>query len=862
MSLLEKFQNLDDKTFEELVKEARTLIPQYASGWTDHNIHDPGITFIELFAWLAEMQIYQLNRVTDASYRKFLELVGLYPFDAQPSRMDIIFKNVKDEKKIEAGTQVIGEAGTEKIIFETEEDFNLIPLEIKSVITTQDSLTTDNTDASEKENIFFSAFGEKAGIGAALELGFDKPLPEKEIQISIILFEKDLPPLDTSGDEPVPSVSAVWEYFKGGSWNTLPIKKDTTLALTRSGRIVFDGPSSMEKKDKYYWIRCHLKEGRYEIAPLVEKILLNTVSAVQIETVQETLGKGLGTPEQKFKFKKKPIIKMAALTVGHVQDWQGLLKIFKDQVKSDMPSPGKRIWNMFDQNTRNLINEWSEDQIPGSELKHAVVASINKLLESRDLFDEGSFRDIKLPYERKKLIKSLNIVPDSRVRELNRFLIETAYPDKIKAELLIQVQTKNYEWENWVEVNDLESSAPDDPHYVLDPEEGEITFGNGLNGRIPLKEQEIKVRYKTTRGSAGNVPAGLKFAIDNGGSGRIFGKNMEEAAGGKSAESIEQAKDRAKKDFRTISRAITSKDYEDLALSTPGLRVARAEAIPNYDPDYPCVSIPGTVTVVAVPQARGERVTPVPGKGFLQTVLNHLEMKRLVTTDVHVIGPEYVKVSVMCRIRIKKKSSETEVEKRVREKLEGFLDPLKGGPDGNGWSFGRAVYASEIYQIIDNVEGVEYATSVFLSAENPNGDYQKAGQLIKIPPFALVFSGEHRVITTDLPLEFIKISVKCEINVSENNNSNEVKRRIHKALERFLDPLKGGLDGKGWQPGKAVFASEIEKIIKKIEGVAGIAEVSLCREGEEYRKYSIKIPEDALVISGEHLVEIINRGKI
>ena len=62
--------NLDDKTFDVLIEEATKLIPSHAAAWTDHNRHDPGITFIELFGWLTEMQQYYLNRVRDESYLK------------------------------------------------------------------------------------------------------------------------------------------------------------------------------------------------------------------------------------------------------------------------------------------------------------------------------------------------------------------------------------------------------------------------------------------------------------------------------------------------------------------------------------------------------------------------------------------------------------------------------------------------------------------------------------------------------------------------------------------------------------------------------------------------------------------------
>lgn len=70
-----KLPNLDDRTFADLVAEAHTLIPVHAPKWTNHNESDPGITLVELFAHLTEMQIYRLNRVTDANVCAFLKLI-------------------------------------------------------------------------------------------------------------------------------------------------------------------------------------------------------------------------------------------------------------------------------------------------------------------------------------------------------------------------------------------------------------------------------------------------------------------------------------------------------------------------------------------------------------------------------------------------------------------------------------------------------------------------------------------------------------------------------------------------------------------------------------------------------------------
>ena len=47
--------NLDDRKFQDIVSEARSKIPLYCPKWTDYNLSDPGVTLIELFAWMVDM---------------------------------------------------------------------------------------------------------------------------------------------------------------------------------------------------------------------------------------------------------------------------------------------------------------------------------------------------------------------------------------------------------------------------------------------------------------------------------------------------------------------------------------------------------------------------------------------------------------------------------------------------------------------------------------------------------------------------------------------------------------------------------------------------------------------------------------
>lgn len=68
--------NLDDRTFAQLTTEGRSLIPRYSREWTNHNVSDPGITLLELFAYLVETSIYELNQLPDESIAVFLELMA------------------------------------------------------------------------------------------------------------------------------------------------------------------------------------------------------------------------------------------------------------------------------------------------------------------------------------------------------------------------------------------------------------------------------------------------------------------------------------------------------------------------------------------------------------------------------------------------------------------------------------------------------------------------------------------------------------------------------------------------------------------------------------------------------------------
>jgi len=88
--------NLDDLSYAEIVERAKQLIPVYCPEWTNFNDSDPGITLVQLFAWMTEMVIYRLNRVPDATYIHFLNFIGERQGSALPSSTLVSFQKIND----------------------------------------------------------------------------------------------------------------------------------------------------------------------------------------------------------------------------------------------------------------------------------------------------------------------------------------------------------------------------------------------------------------------------------------------------------------------------------------------------------------------------------------------------------------------------------------------------------------------------------------------------------------------------------------------------------------------------------------------------------------------------------------------
>jgi predicted phage baseplate assembly protein len=296
---------------------------------------------------------------------------------------------------------------------------------------------------------------------------------------------------------------------------------------------------------------------------------------------------------------------------------------------------------------------------------------------------------------------------------------------------------------DWQATLSWEGVGPHTRTCVLDAEAGTLTFGNGRIGRVPPAGAEITVDCQVGGGASGNVAAGTLIQLASN-QPPVLVTQPFAASGGAFAETLNEAKARAVREFATPSRAVTMGDVETLALATPGVAFARAHAIPDYHPVMNCIPVSGSITVVVLPPCPEER--PDPTAALLTTVQRYLERRRMLTSEIHVVGPHYTTVMVSARLRAR-----IEVERRVLVRqasraLEQFFHPLKGGPDGQGWPIGRAVYRAELLALLNNLNGVLYVEDLIWRVDGQQAS--RCGN-ITICPHGLVASGIHEITVNE-----------------------------------------------------------------------------------------------------------------
>ena len=648
--------NLDDLRFQtDLVDEARRRIIRYCPEWTDYNLSDPGITLIELFAWMTEQLVYRLNRVPEKNYVKFLEMLGVHLQPASSARAELTFYlSVPFPITSEDSTTATIPQGLEVTTRPTEEeaevtftiDDRLVIASPHLIYLRQQADLTKNYLPRLGVEIFYPFARPKPQAGDTFYLGFDEAHNVSGYILRLTFECEETRAVGVRREDP----PLVWEVSLGDDqWQELPLstrlgEKDTTGGLNNPyGSLVLYLPLSMRPDQVHgrnaYWLRCRLEprrkeQGMYTESPRIKQITAHTLGGTAWATHavfvhNEPLGNSSGDPGQVFQLQHIPVLTLR---------------------------PGEAV----------------------------------------EVEEKRSGELVYIP---------------------------------------------------WQKVADFGTSTPHDRHFSLDEATGEVCFGPAIRqpdgsvrqyGRVPESGRRIRFsQYRHGGGVAGNVPAGrisvMTAAVPY--VDRVV--NLYRAEGGRDQESLEEAKMRAARELRAQQRAVTAEDFENLskAASRAIARVkcnvpdASLERDPNASPlkKRPAALSPGTVELLIVPAAFDALRAGDLSKLYLEEELrerlfSYLDRYRLLTTTLHIREPRYLGIQIQAEIVPSEYSQPEVVRARVEESVQHLIAPLALagssdtlGPDWEGWPFGRDLYVSEIYSLIQKVPGVKHVLDVRLS---------------------------------------------------------------------------------------------------------------------------------------------------
>ena len=181
-------------------------------------------------------------------------------------------------------------------------------------------------------------------------------------------------------------------------------------------------------------------------------------------------------------------------------------------------------------------------------------------------------------------------------------------------------------------------------------------------------------------------------------------------------------------DLRRPYRAVTIKDYEQLVLEdwknssdSNDLKIARVKGLAqrNLVQENIDTFATGNISLVVVPYNNNQ----VETKGnTYDKLFKFLEGRKLLTTRLHIVEPDYVSISIEAELILKDGAKEEELKEKARKEIKDFFDPLNSGKywEGKGWPFGRSIYLSEIYKLLDDLSGVDYVENVIIKDDNNN----------------------------------------------------------------------------------------------------------------------------------------------
>lgn len=697
---------LDDRAFDDLRAELIRRIPIHAPEWTDHNAADPGIALIELFAALGDNLLYRLNRVPQAARLEFLRLLAIAP---DPARVAHAMVRLAAKRGPFAPVPVdFGSGSTTlelaagELHFQALEEITVLPVELKAWVKQPytgtllpggvenvstllaDHLGTATLPSLEQYRAVPLAPPEGGRLPAPLSTGASV---DARLWLCLSAPQAAMSEaLRSSANDPAAARALIRQRLSGQVINLGVRTDDLLCGATDHHRC----PDAATDPDRWP-VRWEISTGRFSgTARQVDRLLYQRLAVVADTT------DGLN---------RRGTVRL------RLPDAMADAEPFGDWTAASFAPPDADLLGVGD-----LPPRLDDDKLAARVLGWLRVGRADTAHPPIRL----CWIDANVVRVEQAVTAPAELLGYGDGRSGQRYLL--AHTPIIAGSQQIQVFGA-LGWENWTAVDDLALAGPDDPFYVLDPADGAVTFGDGVHGRLPLPGEAIRcLTYKYGGGVRGNLGAECINRVVRAAPAAALGlkaSNPLPAEDGADGETVQQAATRIPQVLRHNDRAVAAEDFCDLARATPGIHLGRAHVLPRHKPHERVDGVPGVVTLIVLPAYDPLHPDqPTPDREMLRRVCAHLEPRRLVTTELYVTPPQYVRLSCSVAVEPEPGAGEETLRRHIELALRQHLAPLPPyGPDGKGWPFGRAVRDRDIEAATLRVQGVRLVNEVLVVGE-------------------------------------------------------------------------------------------------------------------------------------------------
>lgn len=694
--------NLDDRTWQQLVDQARALIPALAPEWTDHSPSDPGIALLELFAWLTEGLTYRLNRVPERHVLEFMSLVGVTRRPATPASTYLTFRLAPGASRITvpkgswvATRETESAEAAEATVFETDEPVLVLPINLTTALFSKKRMARrhifeDCSAALIDTPLTGLTLQIAQNQGNAIFLGFDFPgFTAATTEITPITLACGLTKPITIVDSDHHEAIVTWHYPQGrpalpDAWPELAPVVDSTNGLRQDGIVRIEVPSGWIRQKLVDWapeihwlalkIYHSVDASDFDEEPLefeLGHILFNSASATNALTVEnELLGVSNGKPFQYFHLGHRPVFKQP----GQGDPYEHLKVEVREPSGSRGGFTGWRPWERVVELPAGDKPCYRLDPVTGTiYLGNCDGAAGHGRTPPLDSEFRATYRYVAGGAAGNLQPNTITDAQDVRVQSVTNLAPATGGADE---EPLAEVKRR----------------AP----------------------------EVLRQRYRA-----------------------ITAEDYEHFA--------REASPAVKKVRCLPPRLFTQAEVEPRS-PVPGVKAGDPWTYGSLNRSANCVN------VIIVSDEEPTDPRSIRSVELRQQVSDYLEERRALTSLLHVTGPRYLAINVSVVVKVWPEAIDSgrvsgldSVRNDVTTKIPEFLHPLTGGVEGNGWEIGQSFNIGGLLAYIQLPTEIGYIESV---TANPTPVYDPptrpvgmvdSGAFVPVADYELICSGTHNV---------------------------------------------------------------------------------------------------------------------